>query len=329
MSLLARVLLPAAPAGRLRASLKRGSAHGAAHQARPAVASTSSPSRGRRVEVGATSAASFLTSSRAMRRRLVCAGAAAATRRSSGVAASVGSHLPEEQHDVEVEDVEVEAEVEAMRVVEEEEEVAMKESSMCAELLVLSAVLTNALHDTAAYAYDGYAGIGVPDDEATPLQNAFGLLFTVFCGWYFLRVVKKRGNRAKEFRVANTLPVSRAHFIFISPSHTLPARTPGTSLSTTYFFRSFSISFLAPSYYYFLRRRRLHPKAHLQKTHAPSSSGTAERRARGARRRAAGQGEEALGEGLLHRRRHRLGDRLCAVRLRGDHLSEFRRAAGA
>ena len=76
---------------------------------------------------------------------------------------------------------------------------------LSAEVLVLSAVLTNALCD-AAFAYDGYAGIGVPDDEATPLQNAFGFVFTVFCGWYFLRVVKKRGNRATEFRVANQLP---------------------------------------------------------------------------------------------------------------------------
>jgi hypothetical protein len=76
-------------------------------------------------------------------------------------------------------------------------------------LSVSMAVLANAAYDTAAFAAEGYQGIGVPDDEATPLQNAFGFVFTVFCGWYFLRVVKKRGNRAKEFRVANTLPVRR------------------------------------------------------------------------------------------------------------------------
>ena len=80
-------------------------------------------------------------------------------------------------------------------------------SPSVAFLSVSLAVLANAAHDTAAFAAEGYQGIGVPDDEATPLQNAFGALFTVFCGWYFLRVVKKRGNRAKEFRVANTLPV--------------------------------------------------------------------------------------------------------------------------
>ena len=68
------------------------------------------------------------------------------------------------------------------------------------------AVVANAAYATASIAMEGYQGIGVPDDEATPLQNAFGFVFTVFCGWYFLRVVKKRGNRAKEFRVANTLP---------------------------------------------------------------------------------------------------------------------------
>lgn len=45
----------------------------------------------------------------------------------------------------------------------------------------------------------------MPNDQATPLQNAFGLTFTVFSAWYFLRVVKKRGDAAKKFRVANSL----------------------------------------------------------------------------------------------------------------------------
>lgn len=94
------------------------------------------------------------------------------------------------------------------------------------EILLLGTVLTNAAYETAAWAYDGYDGIGVPDDEATPLQNAFGAVFTIFCGWYFLRVVKKRGNRAKEFRVANTLPVRpqppapRTNIIQTSPPRT-------------------------------------------------------------------------------------------------------------
>ena len=90
-------------------------------------------------------------------------------------------------------------------------------SPSVAFLSVSLAVLANAAHDTAAFAAEGYQGIGVPDDEATPLQNAFGALFTVFCGWYFLRVVKKRGNRAKEFRVANTLPVRGATFCVPPP----------------------------------------------------------------------------------------------------------------
>jgi len=47
--------------------------------------------------------------------------------------------------------------------------------------------------------------MGVPTEEATPLQNVFGFLFTVFCGWYFWRVVKKRGKRAQTFRVATQL----------------------------------------------------------------------------------------------------------------------------
>ena len=59
-----------------------------------------------------------------------------------------------------------------------------------------------------AYA-DVYANpdwqMGVPTEEATPLQNLFGFLFTAFCGWYFWRVVKKRGKRAQTFRVANQL----------------------------------------------------------------------------------------------------------------------------
>ena len=56
-------------------------------------------------------------------------------------------------------------------------------SPSVAFLSVSLAVLANAAHDTAAFAAEGYQGIGVPDDEATPLQNAFGALFTVFCGW--------------------------------------------------------------------------------------------------------------------------------------------------
>tara|TARA_Y100000739_G_scaffold199548_1_gene183182 strand:+ start:716 stop:949 length:234 start_codon:yes stop_codon:yes gene_type:complete len=44
--------------------------------------------------------------------------------------------------------------------------------------------------------------MGVPDDQATPLQNGFGLFFTVFCCWYFFRVVKKRAARAKNIRLS-------------------------------------------------------------------------------------------------------------------------------
>lgn len=38
----------------------------------------------------------------------------------------------------------------------------------------------------------------MPNDQATPLQNAFGLTFTVFSAWYFLRVVKKTWGRSEE-----------------------------------------------------------------------------------------------------------------------------------
>ena len=109
-------------------------------------------------------------------------------------------------------------------------------SPSVAFLSVSLAVLANAAYDTAAFAAEGYQGIGVPDDEATPLQNAFGALFTVFCGWYFLRVVKKRGNRAKEFRVANTLPVRGAPIASPYRERT-PPRGQGRARSSFYPFR--------------------------------------------------------------------------------------------
>ena len=63
----------------------------------------------------------------------------------------------------------------------------------------------------AADAYEGYEGLGVPNDQATPLENGFGLLFTAFCCWYFLKVVKKRAARAKDIRLSNTLSVRSSH----------------------------------------------------------------------------------------------------------------------
>ena len=60
----------------------------------------------------------------------------------------------------------------------------------------------------------------MPNDQATPLQNAFGLTFTVFSAWYFLRVVKKRGDAAKKFRVANSLRESAWTRTSFSFSHT-------------------------------------------------------------------------------------------------------------
>jgi hypothetical protein len=51
-----------------------------------------------------------------------------------------------------------------------------------------------------------YDSVGVPADEATPLQNLFGFFFTAFSFWYFARAVQKRSGKAREFRVANRLP---------------------------------------------------------------------------------------------------------------------------
>ena len=207
MSLLSRVLHPAV-AGRRHASLnKRGTTAPAA--------SSSSMKEGRRCTRGGGGGRDENMSLAVVTRRhhhhhhhhyhrhLVCV-RALATQSSDDDAAGRGSVAGGSHHQPAAAREEDEEE-------EEEEKEEVDESGwggVSGELLVLSAVLTNAMYDTAAYAYEGYDGIGVPDDEATPLQNAFGFVFTIFCGWYFLRVVKKRGNRAKEFRVANTIPVS-------------------------------------------------------------------------------------------------------------------------
>ena len=129
---------------------------------------------------------------------------AAARSSDGGIPRRSGSQQPLKQRHEEAE------EAEKAGGVEEES------GALSPELLVLSAVLINALTEGAAFAYDGYAGIGVPDAEATVAQNAFGFVFTIFCGWYFARVVKKRGNRAKEFRIANLVPVRASR---TSPYH--------------------------------------------------------------------------------------------------------------
>mmetsp|Transcript_11059 Transcript_11059/g.44532 ORF Transcript_11059/g.44532 Transcript_11059/m.44532 type:complete len:297 (+) Transcript_11059:678-1568(+) len=69
---------------------------------------------------------------------------------------------------------------------------------------LLSLVVASSTFALAANAYEGYEGLGVPNDQATPLENGFGLLFTAFCCWYFLKVVKKRAARAKDIRLSNT-----------------------------------------------------------------------------------------------------------------------------
>ena len=72
------------------------------------------------------------------------------------------------------------------------------------------AVCACAAYAAAADASAAWAGIydsvGVPDDQATPLQNLFGLMFTGFSLWYFARAVTRRSGKAREFRVANRLP---------------------------------------------------------------------------------------------------------------------------
>ena len=55
---------------------------------------------------------------------------------------------------------------------------------------LLNLVVASSTFALAADAYEGYEGLGVPNDQATPLENGFGLLFTAFCCWYFLKKVK-------------------------------------------------------------------------------------------------------------------------------------------
>ena len=76
---------------------------------------------------------------------------------------------------------------------------------------LLTLVVAGSTFVLAADAYEGYEGLGVPNDQATPLENGFGLLFTAFCCWYFLKVVKKRAARAKDIRLSNTLSVRSSH----------------------------------------------------------------------------------------------------------------------
>jgi hypothetical protein len=72
---------------------------------------------------------------------------------------------------------------------------------------VAASARTAALLALVGVAHAGlYDSVGVPADEATPLQNLFGFFFTAFSFWYFARAVQKRSGKAREFRVANRLP---------------------------------------------------------------------------------------------------------------------------
>ena len=92
----------------------------------------------------------------------------------------------------------------------EDEERNNRREDLFSKLSVVSLTSFSYFQSACNEAYaDVYANpdwqMGVPTEEATPLQNLFGFLFTAFCGWYFWRVVKKRGKRAQTFRVANQL----------------------------------------------------------------------------------------------------------------------------
>jgi hypothetical protein len=82
---------------------------------------------------------------------------------------------------------------------------AVVDPSMTALAIATAVALETATEATVAYA-GLYDSVGVPTEEATPLQNLFGVLFTGFSFWYFVRAVKRRSGKAREFRVANQLP---------------------------------------------------------------------------------------------------------------------------
>ena len=80
---------------------------------------------------------------------------------------------------------------------------AVAASARTAALLALALAAASDVGVAHAGLYDS---VGVPADEATPLQNLFGFFFTAFSFWYFARAVQKRSGKAREFRVANRLP---------------------------------------------------------------------------------------------------------------------------
>lgn len=82
---------------------------------------------------------------------------------------------------------------------------AVVDPSMTALAIATAVALETAMEASVAYA-GLYDSVGVPTEEATPLQNLFGVLFTGFSFWYFVRAVKRRSGKAREFRVANQLP---------------------------------------------------------------------------------------------------------------------------
>ena len=68
-----------------------------------------------------------------------------------------------------------------------------EEDNLLSKLSVVSLTSFSYFQSVCNEAYaDEYANsdwqMGVPTEEATPLQNLFGFLFTAFCGWYFWRL---------------------------------------------------------------------------------------------------------------------------------------------
>jgi len=98
------------------------------------------------------------------------------------------------------------AAVRATRATETSDAAEADADAASARTAALLALVVAAASDVGVAHAGLYDSVGVPADEATPLQNLFGFFFTAFSFWYFARAVQKRSGKAREFRVANQLP---------------------------------------------------------------------------------------------------------------------------
>ena len=114
---------------------------------------------------------------------------------------------------------------------EKDQEMATTTSSRLRGAAAACACACAVMTDVARARAGVYDAVGVPDDEATPLQNVFGVLFTGFSLWYFARAVTRRSGKAREFRVANQLPEEERRKIDEARAEKTRALTAGESFA--------------------------------------------------------------------------------------------------